>query len=255
MTQRSFPPLQRVLPTDCEPRPASFAALAQAATTRRATTSVWRSCRHECAPPWAWGLTIGEAGTAGVRGLRAVLRPCSFGCRAAGAAGRAAPSRRPVSRALHHPVPPPSQQRCVGGPARCADLAARARQGGAARCVRVEATQGSLGVDGCGCWRCRWRRRPASPLPPLQRGPASPCSVPACPAAGLRDPGLLRGVNQMATARFMHVTAPHPDTGAGGGCRWWPSLPALPCPRLRACRVIQLCACLLPHPQASAKKC
>lgn len=38
--------------------------------------------------------------------------------------------------------------------------------------------------------------------------------------AGMRDPRVLRGVNELATARFMHVIAPHPDTGRCPAC-WW----------------------------------
>ena len=32
-------------------------------------------------------------------------------------------------------------------------------------------------------------------------------------SAGMRDEGLLREVNHLATQRFMHLIAPHPDTG------------------------------------------
>ena len=37
------------------------------------------------------------------------------------------------------------------------------------------------------------------------------CCVSAC--AGLNKRELLQGINHMATARFMHVIAPHPETG------------------------------------------
>ncbi len=42
------------------------------------------------------------------------------------------------------------------------------------------------------------------------------CSIPSGPAlhaAGLNQRDLLQGINQLATARFMHVIAPHPETG------------------------------------------
>jgi hypothetical protein len=44
-------------------------------------------------------------------------------------------------------------------------------------------------------------------------------------SAGMRDEGLLREVNHLAAQRFMHLIAPHPDTGAPPG-RLAGSLPA-----------------------------
>lgn len=44
--------------------------------------------------------------------------------------------------------------------------------------------------------------------------------APHCPAA-LRDPSVLRGINQHATERFMHLIAPHPETGQQGRGALW----------------------------------
>ena len=43
---------------------------------------------------------------------------------------------------------------------------------------------------------------------------ASPPLPPLCGAAALREESLLREINREATVRFMHLIAPHPDTGA-----------------------------------------
>lgn len=52
----------------------------------------------------------------------------------------------------------------------------------------------------------------------VQGGPAAawlpPSLAPTPHPAGMREPEVLEGVNQLATARFMHVIAPHADTGA-----------------------------------------
>ena len=68
---------------------------------------------------------------------------------------------------------------------------------------------------------------------------ARPARLPL--AAGLNQPDLLEGINHLATARFMHVIAPHPETGAAG----WAG-PAADGARMHAgqCRIGARHACL-----------